>query len=192
MDLRRLPRLLAKLFWLMAMTGGLTACKDGEVRGVLVAKFSDGSARFVKRIAISTIDGPMLSLALVTKSKHCELIAPLPADALSSAGDCKDISGIASLRCEGEQELPTRWQMTSCHSGYGRSLEGIEPAFLFGFSGNAYTAQDQLELAMGSKFELSANACPASIYPSPCGECNVTNAPSPPQWLELIPASKLP
>lgn len=173
------------------MSGGLTACKDEEVRGVLVAKFIDGSAHFVKRVAISTIDGPALSLELVTKSKRCELIAPVPAGALSGLGDCKDISGIASLRCEGESELPTRWQMTSCHSGYGRSVAGAEPAFLFGFSGNAYTAQNQLELAKRTNFELPVNACPAGFESSAQGDCNATNTPSLPQLLETL-ESKLP
>ncbi|MGE5469899.1 MAG: hypothetical protein ACM3X0_03765 [Bacteroidota bacterium] len=174
------------------MLGGLTACKDEEIRGVLVAKFVDGSARFVKPLAISTIDGPALSLALVSKSKRCELIATVPAGALSGVGDCKDISGIASLRCEGESELPTRWRMTSCHSGYGRSVTGAKPAFLFGFSGNAYTAQNQLELAMHANFEMPANDCPDNFGYSPAGECNVTYAPSLLQLLEPIPESKLP
>lgn len=168
------------------MVGGLTACNEEEVRGVLVAKFMNGSARFVKRIAISTIDGPALSLALETKSKRCELIASVPAGVLSGIGDCKDISGIASLRCEGESVLPTRWQMTSCHSGYGRSVAGPEPAFAFGFSGNAYTAQNQLELAMRTNFELPVNDCPSGFESSPYGDCYGTNTPSLPQMLETL------
>lgn len=174
------------------MAAGLTACKDEEFRGVLVAKFTDGSARFIKRIAISTIDGPVLSLALVSKSKRCELIAPVPAGALSGMSDCKEISGIASLRCDGEMERPARWQMTSCHSGYGRSLEGTEPAVLFGFSGNTYTAQNQLELAMSTKFELPVNACQTGVDSISPGECNSANASSLPQLLELPIESKWP
>ena len=187
-----LPRCLVRFIGLVVIAGGLTACEDDEVRGVFVAKFLDGSARFVKRITISTIDGPILSLALVAKSKRCELIAPVPAGALSGIGDCKDISGIASLRCEGQKALVTRWQMTSCHSGYGRSLEGTEPAFLFGFSGNSYTAQNQLELAMAAKFVEPVNVCPTSIEPNPQNECNEANIPSLFQLLELTSESKLP
>ncbi len=135
----------------------LGACQEDEVRGVMVAKFQDGSAYFIKRIAISTIDGPALSLALVSKSKRCELLAPVPAGALSGIGDCKDVSGIASLRCEGELDLPLRWQMTSCHSGFGRSFPRQGPVFVLGFSGNTYTAQNQLDLAMETQFDAPCN-----------------------------------
>lgn len=163
---------LSQLFCFLGMVTGLTACQEEEYRGVLVAKFVDGSARFIKRIAISSIEGPALSLALASKKKHCELIAPVPVGALSGLTDCKEISGIAVLRCDGEMDRHTRWQMTSCHSGFGRSIEGTEPAFVFGFSGNSYTAQNQLELAMQTKFEVPANACPANIETSAPDQCN--------------------
>lgn len=174
------------------MAVGLSACQDEEYRGVLVAKFIDGSARFIKRIAISTVGGPTLSLALVSKKKHCELIAPVPAGALSGITDCKEISGIAVLRCDGEPERQTRWQMTSCHSGFGRSVEGIEPAFLFGFSGNAYTAQNQLDLAMGTKFELHSPVCQPGNEPSLASACNGNNAPSLPELFLQPMESTLP
>lgn len=158
------------------MLAVLTACQEEEYRGVLVAKFVDGSVHFLKRIAISSIEGPALSLSLVSKKKRCELIAPVPAGALSGITDCKEISGIAVLRCDGEIERQTRWQMTSCHSGFGRSIAGTEPAFLFGFSGNSYTAQNQLELAKEANFELPVNACPDGIKSSSPEECSTGSA----------------
>lgn len=170
----------------------LTACQEEEYRGVLVAKFVDGSARFIKRIAISSIDGPALTLPLTSKTKRCELIAPVPAGALSGITDCKEISGIAVLRCDGEIERQTRWQMTSCHSGFGRSIEGNEPVFLFGFSGNSYTAQNQLELAMNTKFALPVNACPAGIESSSSDDCNAGSTSLLPWLLGLPEESRLP
>lgn len=172
------------------MAEGITACQDEEYRGVLVAKFTDGSARFIKRIAISTIDGPALSFALVSKTKRCELVAPVPVGALAGISNCKEISGVAVLRCDGEIERHTRWQMTSCHSGFGRSVEGIEPAFLFGFSGNAYTAQNQLELARETKAQLSVNYCPSGIDSIVAGECSAGSASSLPRLLEQFIESK--
>lgn len=183
---------LPRLFWLVVITGGLAACRTEEVRGVLVAKYTDGSGRFIKRIAISTIEGPVLSMALVTKTKRCELIGPVPAGALSGLNDCKDVSGTASLRCEGTQEVQTRWQMTSCHSGYGRSIPGTEPAFLFGFSGNSYTAQNQLELAEGSTLDASVNDCQALSELSSLGECKLPDIEPPLKSHELLNETKLP
>lgn len=174
------------------MLVALTACQEEEYRGVLVAKFADGSARFLKRIAISSIDGPALSLALVSKKKRCELIAPVPAGALSGITDCKEISGIAVLRCDGETERQTTWKMTSCHSGFGRSIEGTEPAFLFGFSGNSYTAQNQLELAKETKLGLPVNACPDGFESSSPDECNAGSASLLPWLLGLPVDSRLP
>lgn len=78
-----------RFVWLVVIVGGLTACENEEVRGVLVAKFLDGSARFIKRITISTVDGPALSLTLVAKSKRCELVAPVPAGALSASATAR-------------------------------------------------------------------------------------------------------
>lgn len=164
------------------MIGGLTACNEEEVRGVFVAKFLDGSGRFVKRIAISIIDGPALSLALVTKSKRYELIAPVLAGALS---------GIALLHCEGESKFPSRWQMTSCHSGYVRSEAGLSRLSCLVLAENAYTAQNQLELAMRAHFELPVNDCPSGFESSPHGDCYATNTLSLPPLPET-PESKLP
>lgn len=178
------PTTFAKLFGGMLITVCLAACKEEEVRGVLVAKYADGSARFVKRLAISTIDGPLLSLSLTTRTKRCELIGPVPAGALSGITDCKEISGVASLRCEGAPDVPTRWQMTSCHSGYGRSVTGTEPAFLFGFSGNAYTAQDQLDLAQRATFDSPANDCQSLTALNPFGECGLPDIETPPRLRE--------
>lgn len=177
---------------MLGVAASLSACQEEEYRGVLVAKFVDGSARFIKRIAISSIDGPALSLALESKKKRCELIAPVPVGALSGITDCKEISGVAVLRCDGEMERQTRWQMTSCHSGFGRSFEGIEPTFLFGFSGNSYTAQNQLELAMQTKFELPVNTCPASIEPNLSDGCNPAGTSLLPWLLGLPEESRLP
>lgn len=183
---------LSRLLCLLAMAMGLTACQEEEYRGVLVAKFADGSARFIKRIAISSIDGPVLSLPLVSKKGRCELVAPVPAGALSGITDCKDISGVAVLRCDGDIGHQTRWQMTSCHSGFGRSIEGTQPVFLFGFSGNSYTAQNQLELAMQTKFELPVNTCPVGLGSSASDECNAGST-SLLRWLLGLPEeSRLP
>ena len=83
------------------------------------------------------------------------VILPVPVGALSGITDCKEISGVAVLRCDGDIERQTRWQMTSCHSGFGRSIEGTEPAFLFGFSGNSYSAQNQTSTTINySKLRL--------------------------------------
>lgn len=185
-------RRLSRVFGLLVVTAGLTACQEEEYRGVLVAKFVDGSARFIKRIAISSIDGPTLSLPLVSKTKRCELVAPVPVGALSGITDCKEISGVAVLRCDGDIERQTRWQMTSCHSGFGRSIEGTEPAFLFGFSGNSYSAQNQLELAMQTKFEKPVNACPAGIEPNSPDGCNAGSTSLLPWLLRLPVESNLP
>lgn len=175
---------LCKCIALLATIGTLSACKEDAIRGVLVAKFTDGSARFTRKIAISTIDGPLLSLALTTRTRRCELIGPVPAGALAGISDCKEISGVAFLRCEGAADIPTRWQMTSCHSGYGRSLPGNEPAFMFGFSGNAYTAQDQLDLARDAALEAPANDCQGPSLFNPFGECNPPNFELPPKLRE--------
>lgn len=171
-------RSLSSVLCLLGMAVGLTACKDEEYRGVLVAKFMDGSARFIKRVAISSIDGPELSLALVSKSKRCDLSAPVPVGTLSGITDCKEISGVAVLRCDGETERRLRWQMVSCHSGSGRSFDGAEPVFVFGFSGNTYTAQNQLEQAMEMKFEPPVNACPAGIEFSSLPVCACSERPA--------------
>jgi len=162
----------SRFFWLLVMLGGLAACRDDDMRGVLVAKYLDGSARFVKHIDISTIDGPALSVALVTNTKRCELIGPIPVGAFSAISDCKEVSGLASLRCEGTGEVLTRWQMTSCHSGFGRSFQGVEPVFLYGFSGNTYSAQNQLELATDAQFALLATDCQANSMRNSPGECH--------------------
>lgn len=183
---------LSRVICLLGVATSLSACQEEEYRGVLVAKFVDGSARFIKRIAISSIDGPALSLVLENKKRRCELIAPVPAGALSGITDCKEISGVAVLRCDGEMERQTRWQMTSCHSGFGRSFEGIEPAFLFGFSGNSYTAQNQLELAMQKKFELPVNTCPVGIESNSSDECNSSGTPLLPWLLGRPEQSRLP
>jgi hypothetical protein len=71
-------------------------------------------------------------------------------------------------------------------------LEGAEPAFLFGFSGNSYTAQNQLELAMAAKFVEPVNSCPTRIESGSQDECDEPDTPSLPQLLELAYGSKLP
>ncbi len=183
--LHALQYLSRHLLLLVTLTG-LTACQEEEYRGVLVAKFVDGSARFIKRIAISSVDGPALSLPLVSKKTRCELVAPVPAGALSGITDCKEISGVAVLRCDNDIERQTRWEMTSCHSGFGRSIEGTEPVFLLGFSGNSYTAQNQLELAMQKKFELPLNTCPVGLGFRSSDECN-SGSTSLLRWLLGLP-----
>lgn len=176
---------LRQLIWIVLLAGGLSACEDNEVRGIFVAKFFDGSAHFVKRIRISTVDGPELHLALTSKTRHCEFVAPVPAGALSGIGDCKDITGIASLRCDEQKDLPILWQMTSCHSGYGRSLEGAEPVFLFGFSGSAYSAQNQLEQAMVARLIAPTSVCPMGEQPTSQNDCDENGIPALPLLLKL-------
>ena len=149
----------------------MTGCQTNEVRGVFAGKFEDGSATFVKRIAISSLDGPELSLALVSRSKQCELISPLPTVPLTAENDCRGINGSALLRCQDASEIPLRWQMTSCHSGYGRSVSGMGPGFLFGFSGNLYNAQTQMEHAADAPSVFPDTACQSASEKNPLVYC---------------------
>ena len=153
------------------MTCAMAGCQTNEVRGVFAGKFEDGSATFVKRIAISSLDGPELSLSLASRSKQCELVSPLPAVSLGAENDCQGITGFASLRCQDASEIPLRWQMTSCHSGYGRSISGMGPGFLFGFSGNLYNAQTQMEHAADAPFVSADMACQTASGQNPSVFC---------------------
>ena len=74
------------------------------------------------------------------------------------------------------------WQkQLSPEQYYVTRKAGTEPAFLFGFSGNAYTAQDQLDLAQRATFDSPANDCPVQAVFNLFGECGPPDIETPPR-----------
>ncbi len=128
-------------------------CRNDEIRGVFVARFTDDTGSFIKRITLPSLAEPELRLRLSSKKYICELRVFVPSELPVEVSQCDRISGSGTVLCSDAREIPVAWKMTSCHSGFGRSLEGsIEHPFLFGFSGNASNAQDQLDLAREARF----------------------------------------
>ncbi len=129
-----------------------------------MARFLEENQPFIKRIFAPSLSDPELRLRLANKNHSCELRGLLPKDLPLAASDCSNISGTGKLLCSDARELKLAWKMTSCHSGFGRSLDGTAPGFVFGFSGNQSNAQDQLDLARDALFapvaELSSSATP--------------------------------
>lgn len=153
-----------RLIVLIYLMSGLLGCRDEEIRGIFIARFADDSALFLKRIAIPSLMDREFRLSLVNKKYVCELRVSIPL-ALSVDEECDRDSWVGTVICSSAREIPVVWKMTSCHGRFGRSVEGIEPAFLFGFSSNLYAAQNQLELATQTKFPVSevTTGIPASI-----------------------------
>lgn len=136
-----------RLFLIVCSIFVFHGCRTGEFRGVFVARFLDDSGFFTKRITVPSLTEPELRLSIATKRYVCELRIVVPTELTPEPLECDQISGVGKLLCSDAREIPVGWKMTSCHSGFGSSVEGVEPPFVFGFSGNAYTAQNQLDLA---------------------------------------------
>ena len=142
---------LCRLIVLVYSITGLLGCRDDEVRGIFIARFTDDSALFLKRIAIPDSMDREFRLSLVNKKYTCELRVSIPLE-LAQADQCDRDGGNGTVIFSNAREVPVVWKMTSCHGGFGRSIEGVEPAFVFGFSSNLYGAQNQLEQATHTKF----------------------------------------
>lgn len=144
--------LLSRVFLIVCTVIFLYGCRSDGFRGVFVARFIDDSGFFTKRITVPSLLEPELRLSLATRRYVCELRVAVPSELTPEILECDQISGVGKVLCSDAREIPVGWKMTSCHSGFGRSVEGVKPPFVFGFSGNAYTAQIQLDLAKQARF----------------------------------------
>lgn len=157
--------LRSRVFLIVCTVFVLCGCRTDEFRGVFVARFIDDSGFFTKRITAPSLLEPELRLSLATKRYVCELRVAVPTELTPETLACDQISGFGKVLCSDAREIPVGWKMTSCHSGFGRSVEGVEPPFVFGFSGNAYTAQIQLDLAKQAKFLPAEDVTPPQTEP---------------------------
>lgn len=157
--------LRSRVFLIVCTVFVLYGCRTDEIRGVFVARFIDDSGFFTKRVTVLSLLEPELRLSLATKRYVCELRVAVPSELTPETLECDQISGVGKVLCSDARQIPVGWKMTSCHSGFGRSVEGVEPPFIFGFSGNAYTAQIQVDLAKQAKFLPPEEVNPAQSEP---------------------------
>jgi hypothetical protein len=135
---------LCRLIVLVYSITGLLGCRDDEVRGIFIARFTDDSALFLKRIAIPDSMDREFRLSLVNKKYTCELRVSIPLE-LAQADQCDRDGGNGTVICSNAREVPVVWKMTSCHGGFGRSIEGL----------NLRLYSDSAVTCMGPKISLS-------------------------------------
>lgn len=131
--------------------GALMACSvcwAAETPGILVARFDDGLHSAPKRIHIPAPGVEKeLKITVGSRKRSCEVSLVLPSDPTSGNAECDHVAAPGMLSCSDGRKLNLDWVMTSCHSGFGRSVGNGEPTFAFGFSGYLDGALDQLETA---------------------------------------------
>jgi len=125
-----------------------TGCVTEDARGVLVGGFS-AAMPTVTSIAIpASQDGEYhFHYGFRQEDSVCLLTGEIPTPRIPFFEPCDGLRGTGRVSCNDGRTLNLQWLLTSCQGGYGRSDEGAESGFFFGFGGSEEMARDQLRKA---------------------------------------------
>ena len=128
------------------------ACRRDSEYGILVAKFDDDSQLFKAKIFLpKSEDNYRFNFELRQGDTACSLTGQLAGKEIPPPDDCEGIKGDGKIACNDDRSLRTRWVITSCLGGHGRSVGKKGRRFYFGFDRNKERALDQLAKAQREK-----------------------------------------
>lgn len=125
-----------------------TACVTENVRGVLVGGFSDTEPVVTSIVIPASQDGEYdFHYGFRYQNSVCLLTGEIPTPMIPFIEPCDGLRGTGRVSCNDGRRLTLQWALTSCQGGYGRSDEGAESGFFFGFGSSEELARDQLRKA---------------------------------------------
>lgn len=133
---------------LLASCLTVAACHSEGSHVVLVGRFSNQGPVLKAKMNLPSSEEPYHFRAELRQGDFsCTLSAKLADDTQQGARDCAGRKGSGQIHCNDGKKSTVEWMLTSCRSGFGRSVSRSEPRFIFGFNRDPDRAIDQLEKA---------------------------------------------
>lgn len=134
--------------WLLASCLAVAACHSEGARVILVGRFPNQGPILKAKVELPSSEDPYRFRSELSQGVlSCTLSAKLVDDGPLGANDCAGRKGSGKITCNDGKKSTIEWILTSCRSGFGRSVSRSEQSFVFGFNRDPDRAIDQLEKA---------------------------------------------